>query len=56
MKTNQVKKWTFKTFTNSKKRAINLANEIITKDLKNPNLKIREIKEIKPRGFKITIY
>jgi len=56
MKINQVKKWVFKTYTKSKKTAINLANEIITEDLKNPNLKIRKVKEIKPIGFEITVY
>lgn len=55
MKTNEVKNWKFIAYTKTIKNAIDFANEIITKDLKNPNLKIKKIKKIKPFGYEITI-
>ena len=55
MKTNEVKKWEFITYTRKKENAIKIANEIITKDLKNPNLKIEKIKKLKPFGYKIIV-
>ncbi len=55
MKTNEIKIWKFIAYTKTIKNAIEFANEIITKDLKNPKLKIKKIKKLKPFGYEIII-